>query len=337
MKLSDIKIPVSSLSGIGPQLTKTLSKVNIFTVGDLLQYYPYTYEDRTKRVSLINFATAKKVHTVAKVVRQEWFGYGKMKTLKLIIDDGTAIAELLCFNRGFLTQSILPGQIVTVTGQFYIKYNTLQSSSFEIDKMDIQCDENTKIDLASLTPLNSGIIPVYHLTEGLTQKVLIKAIKQAIKQYAFGIEDELPPNIIKERNLLNKQKAIEYIHIPLSINQAIDARNTLSYEELYLYQKVILERANKRRGTLIQKDKEIDIDSEAFNNSLSPLQQSLNKAIPFSLTKDQMKVIYEMDSEIDRSYTEKTRILNQLDRGLPPPVRPAFSMARLLQGDVGSG
>ena len=49
MKISDIKIPVSALAGIGPQLTKTLSKINIFTVGDLLQYYPYDYEDRTKK------------------------------------------------------------------------------------------------------------------------------------------------------------------------------------------------------------------------------------------------------------------------------------------------
>ena len=339
MKISDIKIPVSALAGIGPQLTKTLSKINIFTVGDLLQYYPYDYEDRTKRVPLKDFAISKKVHTVARVLRQEWFGYGKMKTLKLVIYDGTCEAELICFNRGFLERSIYPGNIVTVTGQFFIKYNTLQSSAFEITKMDIPIDPNnpSTIDLNTLTPLNSGILPIYHLTEGLTLKAITKAINQAIKQYAFGIEDELPKHIIELHNLLSKQKALEYIHNPLSMDQALQARNTLSYEELYLYQKVILERANKRRGTLLQDNKEMEINHDLFRTHLSPLQKKLNDSLEFSLTKDQMKVIYEMDNEIDRSYTEKSRILNQLDRGLPPPVRPAFSMARLLQGDVGSG
>ena len=115
MKISDIKIPVSALAGIGPQLTKTLSKINIFTVGDLLQYYPYDYEDRTKKVALKDFAISKKVHTVARVLRQEWFGYGKMKTLKIVIYDGTCEAELICFNRGFLERSIYPGNSNNVT------------------------------------------------------------------------------------------------------------------------------------------------------------------------------------------------------------------------------
>ena len=337
MKLCDIKNPVSSLSGIGPQLTKTLSKINIFTVGDLLQYYPYDYEDRTKKVSLSDYKTAKKVHTVARVLQHVWFGYGNMKTLKLIINDGTMTAELICFNRAFLDRSIQDGNIVTVTGQFYVKYNSLQSSSFEITKMNNIDENDANLDVRKIEPLNSGILPVYHLTEGLTQKTLYKAILQSIKQYAYGIEDEIPEHIIKLHNLLPKQKAIKLIHSPLTMEEAVKARNTLSYEELYLYQKVILERANKRKGTLIQNTEVQNITEEQFLSSLSPLQAKLMKAIPFSLTLDQMKVIYEMDSEIDRSYTEKQRILNQLDRGLPPPVRPAFSMARLLQGDVGSG
>ena len=60
-------------------------------------------------------------------------------------------------------------------------------------------------------------------------------------------------------------------------------------------------------------------------------------SLPYPLTDDQRKVIYEMDEEIDRSYTERERILNQLDRGMPPPATSSFTMARLLQGDVGSG
>ena len=338
MKLSDIKNPVSALAGIGPHLTKTLSKLNIFTVGDLLQYYPYDYEDRTKRISLKDFRTAKKVHTVAQVIRHEWFGYGNMRTLKIVINDGTATADLICFNRAFLEKVLIPGSIITVTGQFYVKYNTLQSSSFEATKMDILTgEENQEINLSDLKPINSGIIPIYHLTEGLTQKTISKAISQAVKQYVHGIEDELPIDIIEKRKLLNKQQAIIYIHGPTTIQQAVQARQTLVYEELYFYQKIVLENASNRKGTLLQKTSVSEITEDDFISSLSPLQKQILDSIPFSLTDDQKKVIFEMDEEIDRSYKEKERILNQLDRGLPPPIRPAFSMARLLQGDVGSG
>ena len=122
MKVSDIKTPVSSISGIGPQLTKTLAKVNVFTVGDLLQYYPRDYEDRTRKVCFRDFAANYgKVHTVAQVLSHEWFGYGRMKTLKIIVNDGSGTAKLIIFNRAILEKRLLPGTIITVNGKFEAK------------------------------------------------------------------------------------------------------------------------------------------------------------------------------------------------------------------------
>ncbi len=349
MKIGDIKNPVSSISGVGPQLTKTLAKINIFTAGDLLQYYPYDYDDRTQKITLNKYNQVKKVHTVARVVAHEWFGYGAMKTLKIKIEDETAAADLICFNRSFLERTLPPGTIVSVTGQFYVKYNTLQSTAFEVEKMDLpeaSANDNfqeggqNRISLKDIQPLNSKIFPVYHLTEGLTQKALCKAISKALQQYALGIEDELPEEIIRQRNLLPKQKAVRAIHEPFSIQDAINARNTLVYEELFLFQQVILSRAEKRKGSIQNQPEKTEgtfISEDDFAKELSPMQKTFLDKLPFALTDDQRKVIHEMNEEIDRSYTERSRILNQLDRGLPPPVRPAFSMARLLQGDVGSG
>ena len=102
MKIDDIKTPVSAITGIGPRLSKLLAKLNIFTSGDLLQYYPRGYEDRSVKVCLDQYKTTSKIHTVARVMGQEWFGYGRMRTLKILINDGTAPAELICFNRAFL-------------------------------------------------------------------------------------------------------------------------------------------------------------------------------------------------------------------------------------------
>ena len=162
MRINDIKTPVSSISGIGPQLTKNLAKLNIFTVGDLLQYYPYNYEDRSVKVTLAEYKTHPKIHTVARVMGHEWFGYGRMKTLKILINDGTAPAELICFNRTFLENQLVPGSVITVTGTFYVKYGKLQSTAFEAAKMTFE-GEATADAIKNAKPLNSGIIPVYHL------------------------------------------------------------------------------------------------------------------------------------------------------------------------------
>ena len=343
MKISDIKNPVSSISGIGPQLTKTLAKLNIFTVGDLLQYYPYDYDDFTQKITLDKYAQYKKVHTVARVVAHEWFGFGNMRTLKIRIDDETAVADLICFNRSFLERTLPVGSIISVTGQFAVKYNFLQSSSFEAEKMNIpqitQDIPHALMPLRDIMPLNTKVVPVYHLTEGLTQKTLNKAISKALQQYVHGIENEIPEELIQKHSLLAKQQAVKYIHEPKNLADAELARKTLVYEELFLFQAVILERAKKRKGNSVSSgtNPKAFVSEELFEEKLSPLQKTFLKSLSFSLTDDQRKVIYEMDSEIDRSYTERERILNQIERGVPLPFRPSFSMARLLQGDVGSG
>ena len=342
MKVSQIKNPVSSISGIGPQLTKCLAKLNVFTVGDLLEYYPRNYDDRTKRIFLKDYSSHQKVHTVAKVVSHQWFGYGNMKTLKIIIDDSSATAELICFNRQFLEKVLTPGSIITVTGQFYVKYNSLQSSSFEAVKMNVDSDS----DIANVLPLDNRVVPVYPLTEGLTQKALQKAISQAISQYSHGIENEIPDDLIEKHGLLQKQQAIRFIHEPQTMQQAFLARKTLSYEELFLFQSTLLKRMIERKGIPKINEEEIlnpfennknEIQIEDFYASLSPLQKKFFDSLPFDLTSDQKKVIFEINQEIDKSYQERERLLNQLDRGFPPPLRNPFSMARLVQGDVGSG
>ena len=341
MKVSDIKTPVSSIAGIGPQLTKTLAKVNIFTVGDLLQYFPRDYEDRTQKVTFREQAQHYgKVHTVAQITGHEWFGYGKMKTLKILVNDGTGSAELICFNRAFLEKSLIPGTLITVTGKFEVKYNKLQSTSFEAVKMEVPEELQNHIKeyrFDAIQPVDCGVIPIYPLTEGLTQKAVTKAIGNALQQYAHGIEDELPAELIQKRGLMKKQDALRLIHQPQSIAQAQEARNTLAYEELYHFQYIIAERAYKRKGLTAKITLRDTIPEAEFADSLSPLQIDFLNSLPFPLTEDQRKVIFEMDEEIDRSYKERERVLNQLDRGMPPPTTPTFSMARLLQGDVGSG
>ena len=372
MKLEQIKTPVSAVSGVGPQLSKSLARLNIFTVGDLLNHFPKDYDDKSKKVYLKDFAKAKKVHTVAKVLGHEWFGFGKMRTLKIIINDGTATAQLICFNRQFLEKMILPGMIVNVSGQFFVKYNSLQSSSFDVSKFkqNVACDDLKQ--LIELMPEDSSVSPVYRLTEGVTQKQMSKIIKNAINQYGHGIEDEIPSEFISKYKLVSKQQAISMIHNPETLEEAFAARRTLAYEELLKFQYAILKRSYKRRGVIPSKILEFDengnvvyeqkkqtshgnnvenqktenqndvktakeITKAEFVESLSPLQKKLIEKIPFDLTQDQMNVIFQMDEEIDQGYLERNKIAISEAESESVEKNFVHTMNRLLQGDVGSG
>ena len=341
MKLKDIKTPISSIHGIGPQQEKFLAKLNIFTVSDLLSFYPKSYDDRTEKISISDFEKHKKVHAICAVQAHQWFGYGKMKTLKLIINDGTGSASLICFNRNFYEKSLPVGSIICVTGTFEVKFGQIQSTSFEITKLS---DSASLSDFKN-TPLpDSAVIPVYKLTEGLTQKNIRKAVSNAIFQYAKLLENELPEEIIIKRHLLQKKDAIKAIHNPISLKNAEDARYSLIFEELFNFQSVILERTFKHKGFIPQLSIDYSSDSSEnnkiknnfdlneFENNLSPLQKKLIERLPFKLTEDQMFAIFQMNNEIDRGYKERSKILN--DNII---LKQPFTMSRLLQGDVGSG
>lgn len=337
MFLNELKVTVESLAGVGPATAKQFAKLNIFTVADLLSVYPRDYDDRTKKVTLAEFSQHPKVHTICKVVAHSWFGYGKMKTLKIEITDGTANAFLIAFNRSFLEKSLPVGSIISVTGRFEIKYNELQSTAFEASRLAYN---GTLADYISAPVPDSALYPVYPLTEGLSQKNYRKTIGAALKAYGKTISDELPQEIIQERKLLPKQQALLQIHMPKNLEEVEEARRTLIYEELYQFEYKMALRALRHRGTL-PSDKEVKesrkVTKEEFHDSLSPRQKQLASRLTFELTPDQMKAIMDINADIDRSQVEFNAMMNREFGTAGENERPPFNMQRLLQGDVGSG
>lgn len=344
MKLSEIKNSISSLPGIGTKTASAFATLNIFTIADLLQFYPRTYDDRTKKISLNQSLNFPKAHTIAKVIGHEWFGYGRMKTLKILITDGTANAELIAFNRPFLEKSFPPDSIISVTGRFELKYNNLQSSSFEAEKI---ADSLSLEDFKNTLPPDSRIFPVYHLTEGLSQKAVRKAVSAAISQFAFGIEDDLSEYLISTHKLLHKRDAIKIIHSPTNFEEYSLARKTLVYEEFFFFQCAIARQSLEHRGKLpllnfdslslqnqnSSQEKSLEELTNEFNSNLSPRQKQYLSRLNFEPTYDQKKVILQMNSDIDKSYQSATK--NGDDK--TQNSQHVFSMRTLLQGDVGSG
>ena len=178
MKLSDIETPLSSISGIGPSLSNTFSKLNIFNIADLFTTYPKDYEDRTKIVPIKDFSKVGKINCYAKVLDHQWFGFGRMRTLKLIIFDGDSSATLVCYNRPFMEKSFPIGSIIFVTAPLSFKYGEIQTSVFDAQ---LVAKSGELQEFTSKINPNAKILSLYHLTSGLTHNQYRKTVHQALK------------------------------------------------------------------------------------------------------------------------------------------------------------
>ena len=330
MHIFELNNSISSLPGIGAAKQALFARLNIFTIADLLQFYPRAYEDRTQKITIggaIQNQTGK-IHTVAQIVAHDWFGYGRMKTLKLIASDGTGTVELVAFGRAFLEKTHPVGQIVALSAKCEVKYGKFQSTSFDIAKIT---DGGNLAAFADVAVPDSRVFPIYPLTEGLTSKIITKTMTAAFNQFSLGLENDLPPEIIEKRHLLPKRDALRAIHFPERLAEAVDARNTLVFEELFLFQKTLAERALAHRGKLPEIEanssgsEQRQVTEEEFAASLSTKQKDLLSRLPYTLTADQKSVITLMNEDIDRNY------------GFGANKNARFSMRTLLQGDVGSG
>jgi ATP-dependent DNA helicase RecG len=319
MFVAEIRVPVSRVRGVGPATAERFNALGISTVGDLLTLWPRDWDDRTVRVPLARFDSSQKITALATVVGHDWFGFGRMRTLKIVIEDSEGTrAELACFNRPFLERQFPVGSEIAVHGSFQVRYGAIQSSAFEIES-------------ANDSP--ARVLPVYPLTAGLSQAQVRKAIANALVEYGRGIDSELPETVRAARGIPDKREILSLMHAPASLADAARARDALIFEELFLFECAIGRRSLERRGRLpsIETDDGDDTGTEAPAGgsqgdpldasgareiaALTPLQERLASRLPFALTRDQLRSLAAINADLSS----------------PHP------MARLLQGDVGSG
>ena len=335
MLIGEIQAPVSNLYGAGKTTVEQLNRLGVSTVGDLLRLWPRAWEDRSRYNTLSEWNTFHKLNVPVTIMDQQWFGYGRMKTLKLIVCDSEGTrGELACFNRPFLEKSFPEGTKALVYGSFSVKYGAIQSSSFDIEQYDTA---------------ERRVLPVYPLTQGLTQTKLRKLIEQALNSYARGIDSELPADVLNKYGYPDKRTVLFAMHRPASMQEAENARTALIFEEFFLYEAAVGMRALERRGVLPRTpgakgqgsvlpaqtangDGQAAGDGQAtavqagasegavqsaepLQYTYSPLQKELLARLPFTLTADQQAVTAEINADLD---------------GTAPA-------ARLIQGDVGSG
>jgi ATP-dependent DNA helicase RecG len=320
MLLRSIAAPITAIRGIGPIQVPKFARLGIRNVAGLLCHYPRDWEDRTVAIPIGEFRRGK-VCTEVSVVARDWIGFGRMRTLKVYVEDESGRAALLCFNRPWLEKQLVPGERYRLWGRFYYKYGEIQSSAFEIESSSTTEEVYTKY-----------ILPVYPLSAGLSQAMLRRFTNRAIEQYVSDLEDELPAEIIERDKLLPKAAAIRAIHFPASVTEIELAKKTLIYEELFYLEVMVGKRVKERKkigsrewgggnAALGSGDDLVPNITHPSSDSLfptfTPLQNRLIERLPFSLTPGQQEAIAEINADM--------------------AAGTQHSMARLLQGDVGSG
>jgi ATP-dependent DNA helicase RecG len=299
--LGELVQDVSTLRGVGPASAARLERVGVRTLCDLLLLLPRGYEDRSAVVPLAHVAAraataeaaaAEKVGVAAEVTSVVDLGWGRKRTLKAFVSDQSAGAELVCFGRPFLRSLLQPGKKFFIWGSFHLRRGELQCSDFELEPW-------------SETPSLFGrILPVYPLTEGLTQATMRKVISRAFEEMLPTLEPLLPADLRESRRLAGLREALQGVHFPKSVASAESCRQALAYEELLAFEVSVL---RKKRVQAVRRHRTRTLDPR--------LRDGLVARLPFTLTADQKTVAAEIAAELGG----------------------AVPMARLLQGDVGCG
>ena len=302
---------VMYMKGVGPKIAYKLNKLGIYTAHDLIMYFPRKHIDYSSRTL---------IRDLQEGVNTTVFGYIKsvsafntknnLSVIKVCVADESGKLELSFFqaksNRFMLERikSQFPhnaGIMLsgTVKRNNYDGKLTFDKPSYSIMSGEFLEGKNSNLNIAR-------IVPVYSVCEDLSIKVLRRAIYNAIQEYKNEIENVLPDFIREKYGILDKKNAVEQIHFPESMELLEQARFSLIFEELFLIQLKlarIREENSNSHNALALKIKENGIVRQFIDS------------LPFDLTGGQKKAVNE--------------ILNDLNSDIP--------MARLLQGDVGSG
>ena len=305
-----LKSDIMYLKGIGPKIAYILNKLGIYTVSDLLYYFPRKHIDYSARC--------------------------KIKDLQ--IGDTTTIFGRIKSVEAFTTKSnlgVVKVKIVDGTGNISLNFFSSKSNKYTLERMKSQFPKDSGIMVSGLVKLNNydgrltldkpsysimddeilnpannlniaRIVPIYPLSENLNIKTLRRAVFNALNLFENDIQTVLPEYIIEKYNLLEKREAVKNMHFPADNDTLLRARYSLVFEEFFLIQlklAILREENNKHLSSI-----PLEIKKDG-------LVMKFIHSLPFELTSAQKRAMNE--------------ILNDLHSTKP--------MQRLLQGDVGSG
>ena len=273
----DLNKDVKFIKGVGPARAKLLNSLGIFTLGDLITYFPRDYEDRGKPKNIAEVEDGEEVLIEAICVSKmmEKRIRKNMVIYKLSVRDETGLCHITWFNQRYLKNRFKLGETYKFFGKVQKRIGFIEMNSPVFDSED--------------TNKNTGkIIPLYPLTYNLSQNVIRQVMENALKEVNEELQETIPEYLLKEYNLDNINKAIQDIHFPENFEEYNNAKKRLVFEELLVMQLALL---NLKTKYSVNK-KGIEFDK---NVKMSDVIEKL----PFNLTKAQTRVLEEIDKDME--------------------------------------
>ena len=291
------------LPGVGPKRKEILvSQLNIKTWGDLIEYYPYKYVDRSRVYPIRELSGDMPLVQIKGAIQVfEEFGEGRKKRIVAHFSDGRDVVDLVWFGgKNWVYNTYKPGTEYIVFGKPQ-PYN----GRYQFAHPDMEKASNLQLS-------TMGMQPYYITTQtmkdrGVTSRAMEKMTKALVARIPQGsIAETLLEDQIRRLHLISRDDALRKIHYPQSLRDVQQAQERLKFEELFYVQLNILRYATEQRHKY---------RGFAFSRVGEPLNVFYKNNLPFELTNAQKRVIHEIHDD----------------------MRSGIQMNRLLQGDVGSG
>lgn len=284
---------IQFLKGVGPNRAVKLNKLGIYTIEDLLNYFPVKYEDRRiiKNIKELNEETKAllKVKIYDRPIKSRI--KKNMTIIKAVAHDESGFISLVFFNQEHLIDKLNQDDWYYVFGTVKITFGKFEMTNPEIENVD----KDNKA---------GRIMPIYGLTNNLTNNEITKIIKSALEVNYEKIENIIPNEIKSQYKLISRKNAITYLHFPFDGRKYSAAKRTVAFEKLLIMQIGLLSIKSKLRD-----------DLPGIQIKDTGLADLLLKSLPYELTKAQYRVLKEIKDDMSL-------------------IKP---MNRLVQGDVGSG
>ncbi|HCS10165.1 MAG TPA: DNA helicase RecG [Clostridiales bacterium] len=284
---------IQYLKGVGPKRALKLHKLNIFTVEELLNYFPVKYEDRRAVKNINEICDQGEYLLKVRIFEKPKHSRIKknMSIIKAICKDDTGFITLTFFNQDFLIDKLIVGEYYYVFGNVKIAYGKLETTNPEIEQMNKDWKAG-------------NIMPVYGLTYGLSNNEITKLVKTALETYYEEIQNILPEEIIKKYRLTSKKNAVKALHFPSDNRKYSLAKRTIAFEKLLIMQLGLFNIKNNMSN-----------ESSDIKIRNAGLSEKLLSSIPYKLTKAQLKVISEIKEDLKSQKTMNRLIQGDVGSG----------------------
>jgi len=289
-----IDSPITFLRGVSANLAARFDKLGVKTIRDLLYFFPHRHLDYSQTKPISQLAEGNEETIVANVWEAREVRLGGRRSTEATVGDDTGNVRVVWFNNPYLVKSLATNSRVVISGRvsLFKGRHVFQSPEWEL--------------IEDRELIHTGrLVPLYSLTRGLRPRQVRKLMKEVIDQWAWQVDDFLPPELKERCKLIGLPQAINQAHFPDDETLKDSARHRLAFDELFILQLGVL---SKKR----------DWQEGQPGNPIAtskPVLEAFLGSLPFKLTSPQEKSLNEILADLERPQ----------------------AMSRLLQGEVGSG